>query len=143
MPVTRDGSSSVPRTPEPQVTITSSITRSEKRIIEKEDAVHILDNLWDADEEDALYKIFLKQASKQGMLEFLLHSKEELQELSYVELDESELQLQKYEIGKNRKFFFTTIIFEKKIWCRRIQHLLDSPPSVGRIGIFLRFILTP
>ena len=115
MPVTTEGSSSVPRTPEPQVTITSSITRSEKRIIEKEDAVHILDNLWDADEEDALYKIFLKQASKQGMLEFLLHSKEELQELSYVELDESELQLQKHEIGKIRMLFFYYNYLHEKI----------------------------
>ena len=76
--VTREGSSSVPRTPETRVTITSSISRPEREIIAKEDAVHILDNLCDADEEDALYKIFLKQASKQGMLDFLLHTKEVL-----------------------------------------------------------------
>ena len=81
MPVTREGSSSAPRTPEPQVTTTSFISRSERKIIAKEDAVHILDNLWDANEEDALYKIFLKQASEQGTLDFLLCSKEELQEL--------------------------------------------------------------
>ena len=60
MPATREGSSSVPRTPKPQVTTTSSISRSEWKIMSKEDAVHILDNLWDADEEYALHKMFLK-----------------------------------------------------------------------------------
>ena len=68
MPITREGSSSAPRMPEPQATTTSSISRSERKIISKEDAVHILDNLWDADEEDALHNMFLKQASKQGTL---------------------------------------------------------------------------
>ena len=68
MPVTREGSSSVPRMPETQVTTTSSISRSLRKVTSKEDAMHILDNLWDADEEDALHKIFLKQASKRGTL---------------------------------------------------------------------------
>ena len=76
MPVTREGSSSVPRTPEPQVTTTPSISRSERKITNKEDATYILDNLWDAEDEDALCKMFLKHASKQGMLEFLLQPKE-------------------------------------------------------------------
>ena len=72
----------------------------DQKIKWKEDAEHILDNLWDAEEEDALCKMFLEQASKGGTLSFLSHPKEELQELSYVELNGSKLQLQNFEISK-------------------------------------------
>ena len=107
MPITREGSSSVPRKPEPQVTTASSLSRLEWKIIVREDAIYILVNLQNPEEEDALYKIFLKQASKQGILDLLLYTKEMLQKLSYVDLDSAEEQfLQIYKIGKICMLFF-------------------------------------
>ena len=53
----------------------------ERKIMRKEDAGHILDNLWETEEEDALHKMCMKQIGI-GMLKFLHHSKEQLQELS-------------------------------------------------------------
>ena len=97
----------MPRNPEPQVTTTSSLSRSERKVIAKEDAMHILVNLWDTEEENALHKMFLKHESKQGILDFLLCTKEALQKLSCTELDGTEEQfLQIYEIGKICMLFF-------------------------------------
>ena len=76
-------------------------TRSQRQKSLKEDVKHLLEELWEAEKEDALYKIFTKE-SKRGMQKFLRYSREDLKDLSYVEEDGTELKLKKHEIGEFR-----------------------------------------
>ena len=64
MPNTRGGSSSTPRTPEPQATSAPSLSRLKRKIMWKEDAECVLENLWETEEEDALHKMFAKQIGR-------------------------------------------------------------------------------
>ena len=104
MPETRGGFSTIPRTPEPQETNTPSLSRSEQKIMWKKDAEHILENLWETEEEDALHEISMKLATR-GILKFLRYSGEELLDLSHVDIDGSELKLQKHEVGDTRMLY--------------------------------------
>ena len=76
-------------------------TRSRKQAALKEDVKHLLEELWDAEEKDALYKIFTKE-SKKGTQKVLSYSKEELQDLSCVKDDGTVLHLEKHEVGDIR-----------------------------------------
>ena len=75
MPETRRGSSSVPKTAEHLESSAPLLSVTEQNATWKEDAEHIVENLWWTEEEDALHKMFMKQATR-GTQQFLRHSKE-------------------------------------------------------------------
>ena len=61
-----------------------SNTREQRKVALKEDVKNLLEELWDAEEEEIFYKIFIRETSK-GFHKVLYHSKEEFRELSYRE----------------------------------------------------------
>lgn len=92
------GSKTVPGTPKPQETSAPPLSRSERKITQKKDAEHILENLRETEEEYVPHEIFMKLVTR-GTLKFLRYSREELLDLPRTETDGSELKLQEYEVG--------------------------------------------
>ena len=75
--------------------------RTQMKAALKEDIKLLLEELWDAEEEEALYKIFTRE-SKKGMQKVLRYSKEDLQVLSYREDDGTVFHFKKHEVGDVR-----------------------------------------
>ena len=66
----------------------------------KEDIKHVLEELWDAEEEEPLYKIFSRECmNARGIQKILRHSKAQIQEVSCIDEDDTIHYLQKYEVG--------------------------------------------
>ena len=73
-------------------------TRKSREIALKEDIKHIIEELWDLEEEKPLYKIFTRGCLGANKIQDVLQcSKEELKDLSYRDNDDSVLYLQKHD----------------------------------------------
>ena len=79
-------------------------TRSRRKAVLKEDVRHLLEELWDIEEDDMFYKFFTRYTNR-GMQQFINCSKDELQDLSYREDDGSIHHLQLHEVGDARMLF--------------------------------------
>ena len=69
-------------------------TRSEIKASVKEDINHVLEEMWDAEEEEPFFKIFTRECKK-----VLRCSEAELQDLSHGDEDLTVYYIQKYEAG--------------------------------------------
>ena len=76
-------------------------TREKINKARKEDAEHLLYELWDAEPDETFYKIFTRE-TKKGIQNLLLHSKAELKEPSCREDDGSINGLIMHEVGNIR-----------------------------------------
>ena len=79
-------------------------TRSRRNAALKEDVKHLLEELWDAEEDETFYKIFTR-GTKKGTHKFVNFSKDELKDLSYREDDGSVHRLRLDEVGDVRMLF--------------------------------------
>ena len=76
----------------------SNSTKSRRQAALKEDVKHLLEELWDAEETDALHRIFARE-SRRGIQNVLLCSEEDLKDLFFAENDGTSICLAENEIG--------------------------------------------
>ena len=77
-------------------------TLIERKEAVKEDIEHVLEELWDLEEEEPLYKIFTREClGSKSIQEMLQCSIAELKGLLYRHDDYAVLYLQKYDVGKS------------------------------------------
>ena len=122
--------------------------RSRKQKALKEDVKHLLEELWEAEKEDALWKTFTKK-SKRRIQKFLRHFKEDLKDLFCVEDDGTVLRLKKHEIGNIRmlvhyqQHLAANGLFPEDITTFRInsitandwKYFVDHPDSITLISL--------
>ena len=75
-------------------------SRTSSKASLKEDTNHVLEELWDDEEEEPLYKIFTREClGAKSIQKFLRNSKAELRDLSCRDHDDAVLYLQNCEVG--------------------------------------------
>ena len=79
-------------------------TRSRRKAALKEDVKHLLEELWDVEEDETFYKIFTRE-TKKGMHKFINFYRDDLKDLSYREDNGSVYHIQLHEIGDVRVQF--------------------------------------
>ena len=96
-------------------------TRSEIKASVKEDINHVLEEMWDAEEEEPFFKIFTRECKK-GMQKVLRCSETELQDLSYGDEYLTIYYLQKYEAGcAHMLAHYESHLREKKLFPEEIK----------------------
>ena len=78
--------------------IVTGSTREQRKGALKEDTKHLLEELWNTDEEETSHKIFMRETSK-GTHKVLRYSKEMLNEIFCREEGGSAHHLKKHEVG--------------------------------------------
>ena len=77
-------------------------TRTSRKSALKEDIKHVIEELWDLEEEEALYKIFTKEfLGAKSTQDVMRHSKVDLKDLSDRNEDDDVLYLHKCDVGKS------------------------------------------
>ena len=79
-------------------------TRSRRKAALKEDVKHLLEELWDAEEDEMFYKIFTRE-TKRGVHKFIIFSKDKLKDLSCREDDVFVYHIQLHEVGNVHMLF--------------------------------------
>ena len=75
-------------------------TRISRKVALKEDINHVLEELWDAEEEEPLYKIFTRECLKtKDIPNVVRFSKADPHEISCRYDDDAVLYIEKYEVG--------------------------------------------